>query len=1248
MDTMPDLDRAYALLQGSPLFDADYYRQHNADIPSDIDPIMHFCQSGWREGRYPNPYFDPAFYQRTNPDIARAEINPLVHYLEFGDREGRRPSARFDPAWYRDQYGLGADAIALADFLERRHSGKVSPVPLFDPTWYLDRNPDVAASRTDPFEHFCAFGVIEGRDPSPDFDVKFYRTRYASELGGENPLLHYLAHRQHGFLPLRPRAEQLIAGTIRAATRPGPDFETVRPIPASAPRQAMLLAYYLPQFHPIPENDSWWGTGFTDWTNLARATPRFDGHYQPRVPRDLGFYALDDDRTLRRQIALARGAGIAGLVFYYYWFNGHRLLQRPLEQFLAERDLESQFCLMWANENWTRRWDGLSREVLIEQDYRDEDDIALIDDFARHFADPRYIRLDGRPLLMVYRAALIPDAAGAIARWRALFAERHGENPIMMMAQSFHDDDPKPYGLDGAIEFPPHKLIVDIPKINARLDRFDPEFDGDVYDYQDVIAASLNAPEPDFPLIRTAVPGWDNDPRREGHGVVLHQATPSAYQRWLTGLIERARATPVFGQPIVCINAWNEWAEGAYLEPDLHFGAAFLNATGRAAIGETDPAQARQILLIGHDALVHGAQLLLLHIARAWRRAHGIAPRIILLGGGPLVDAYQLEGPVTLVNSEAALQKLVANLAAQGITSALVNSAAAARVCQALARNGIESTLLIHEMPRLIQEKSLRGDLRIGFAQAARVVFSSSYVRDLLDQSIDVKPRASHILPQGNYQRVAFSPEARAAFRAKLGLAETDYLVLGVGFADLRKGFDLFLHIARQVLATRPDIHFVWMGEMHLWTRDYLGAEITTLTATGRFRRLEFDNDVMPAYAAADLYALTSREDPLPSTVIEALAAGVPSVAFEGAGGIPDLLRNTATGRVVAAGDLAAFAAALSALCDHAALAADRERLAAIAAERFDFARYAQNLLNVARPDIVPIGCVVPNYNYGHYLPERLNSIFAQTYPLARIVMLDDASTDNSAAIAERIAAEHRRDLSLHCTPTNSGSVFAQWRRATALCDADYLWIAEADDSAQPQFLARMADALRQHPDAVMAISDACAIDQHGTVIMPDYQRYFIEAGAPELARFGRFAARDFAQRFLAERNLILNVSGVLMRKDALAAALDRLGAAITQFKLAGDWLVYLEILAESDGCVIFLPEALNRHRRHAAGVTQSLDAARHIAEIAAVQEIARERLDLDASFAHRQRAYRDQLAIQLGVEQATIAQAEHALQKPR
>ena len=190
--------------------------------------------------------------------------------------------------------------------------------------------------------------------------------------------------------------------------------------PGAVPR-AKLLAYYLPQFHRVAENDAWWGKGFTDWTNLGRAMPRFAGHLQPRIPRDLGYYSLDDPATLRRQIAMAKGAGLSGFVFYTYWFNGRRLLDKPLQQLLADPTLDFPFCAMWANENWTRRWDGLEREMLIAQEYRDSDDAALVAHFATLFADPRYIRLHGRPLWMIYRVALIPDARRRIARWRAMF-----------------------------------------------------------------------------------------------------------------------------------------------------------------------------------------------------------------------------------------------------------------------------------------------------------------------------------------------------------------------------------------------------------------------------------------------------------------------------------------------------------------------------------------------------------------------------------------------------------------------------------------------------------------------------------------------------------------------------------------------------------------------------------------------------------------------------------------------------------
>jgi glycosyltransferase involved in cell wall biosynthesis len=1229
---------AVSLIRDSGLFDAVYYAAQGA-LPEGVDPVTDFCESGWRAGRKPDPYFDPDFYLKANPDVAAAGLNPLLHYLEFGDAEGRDPSLWFQAGWYRREYGVPPEDNALAHYLVRRTSGQVSPVPLFDPAWYLAANPDVAAAGADPFEHFIRFGEAEHRDPAPGFDIKFYRTRYATELGGQNPLLHYIAHRHQGFQPVRPSYERLIAGAVQAATRPAPEFEAVLRLPASAPRQARLLAYYLPQFHPIPENDAWWGRGFTDWTNLARATPRFAGHRQPRVPRDLGYYALDDPRTLPRQIDLARGAGIAGFVFYYYWFNGKRLLEAPLDQLRADKSIDFPFCLLWANENWTRRWDGLEREVLLAQEYDPADDAALVDDLAGYLKDPRYIRLQGRPLLMIYRAAIIPDSKATIARWRGLFRARHGEDPLIFMAQSFHDNDPLPHGLDGAVEFPPHKLVVGLPPLNQILDLFDPEFTADVFAYDDVVAASLASPRPAYPLIRCAAPGWDNDPRREGKGVVLQGATPAAYQSWLKALIDQARAHPVQGAALVCVNAWNEWAEGAYLEPDTHFGAAFLNATARAVSGQAAASAARHLLLVGHDALPHGAQLLLLHLARQFRRAHGIIPHILLLGGGPLKAAYEREGEVKIAPDAPMLASLIAAWRRQGIRQAIVNTAASARLVEELAEAGIAATLLIHEMPRLLDERCLRGVAKRGLAAARAAVFASAYLRDRVCAALDVQPRAI-ILPQGNYQRVAFSAEARRAFRRRLGLSDAEFLILGVGFADLRKGFDLFLQLWR-LLSRRRDIHFLWLGDAHAWIEDYLGAEIKAAKADGRFHRLPFAEDVGPAYSGADLYALTSREDPFPSTVIEAMAAGLPSVAFEDSGGIPDLLRDTAAGTAVPAGDVQGFAEAILSRLDGAALAADRNRLIGIASKRFDFAAYAAALLATAHPGLRRIAAVIPNHDYARYLPARLGSVFGQTYPVAAVTLLDDASTDDSLAQAAAVAADWDRALAVEVNDQNTGSPFAAWRRAARI-DSDFVWIAEADDAAEPGFLTRLADAMgqasNQARNPVLAFTDSRAIGPDGATLMPDYQRYYAESGAPGLARSGIFSARDFARLYLAERNLILNVSAVVFNTKALASALDRIGAELAEWRVAGDWRVYLELLAgpdgeEGDGEVVYLAEPLNLHRRHEHGVTHGLDKTRHFDEIARMQALARDRLRLNAGEIARQTAYLDTLARQFGIQ---------------
>ena len=356
--------------------------------------------------------------------------------------------------------------------------------------------------------------------------------------------------------------------------------------PAKLPETlaAKLIAFYLPQYHPIAENNAWWGTGFTEWRNVTRALPQFEGHWQPRLPADLGYYDLRLPDVMKRQMQLAREYGIGAFCSYFYWFAGKTLLDQPLRQWLEDPSLDLPICLCWANEDWSRRWDGRANDVLIGQQHSADDDLAFIEHISRYLRDPRYLRVHGKPLLLVYRPGLLPEPKATVARWRH-WCRQAGIGEIhLAYVQSFDRVDPRNIGFDAAVEFPPNNatprsIVSDQQLIN-------PDFQGDVLDWRTLAHASTSQADPEYPLYPGVNPGWDNEPRRSGRGRVLLHASPRRYRDWLARSIAVAKRRDPLA-PLVFINAWNEWAEGAVLEPDTRLGHGWLAAT-RAALLSTE------------------------------------------------------------------------------------------------------------------------------------------------------------------------------------------------------------------------------------------------------------------------------------------------------------------------------------------------------------------------------------------------------------------------------------------------------------------------------------------------------------------------------------------------------------------------------------------------------------------------------------------------------------------------------------
>jgi lipopolysaccharide biosynthesis protein len=602
------------------LFDAEYYKEMYPEVCG-TEAFEHYDTFGWKVFKNPSHKFDTKKYLDENEDVREAGMNPLIHYITFGYIEEREVYAvcnsegdvESNEKTENTNVNISSDMISSeyntdsTDVIAsiKRDKAKLAIENdfllnfLFDEEYYLAENSDLKEADISLYEHFINYGWKENRNPSAYFNVNRYLEMHEDAKNmGINPLIHYVNYgRDLGYKLSTPTPPQdrFFSGyselnVMHAGGSTAPEYAPCILAPVikndDAPK---VIAFYLPQFHPFKENDAWWGKGFTEWTNVAKAIPQFEGHYQPRLPSDLGYYDLRLTEVMEEQVKMASAHGVDGFCFHYYWFAGHRLMERPLEQYLAEKEnLDFPFSLCWANENWTRRWDGSEHDILMAQKHSKEDNEAVFYDLLRYFKDERYITVEGKPVLVIYRPDIIPDINGLASQLRALAVKEGFPGLHLVATNAFGFDQHKEVGFDAIVEFPPHN--VQAGTIGNKVTLLNDEFSGNIFEYNDIADYSLarlhdmdkEVASSYYPTVMT---GWDNSARKPGKGHVFHNATPAKFQRWLEGDYRWSQESHPEGAKFVFINAWNEWAEGTYLEPDKKFGYAYLNAI-RSTINE--------------------------------------------------------------------------------------------------------------------------------------------------------------------------------------------------------------------------------------------------------------------------------------------------------------------------------------------------------------------------------------------------------------------------------------------------------------------------------------------------------------------------------------------------------------------------------------------------------------------------------------------------------------------------------------
>lgn len=501
-------------------------------------------------------------------------------------------------------------------------------------------------------------------------------------------------------------------------------------------------------------------------------------------------------------------------------------------------------------------------------------------------------------------------------------------------------------------------------------------------------------------------------------------------------------------------------------------------------------------------------------------------------------------------------------------------------------------------MPGVIKKLKAENNAKLISQYAEKVVFPSEYVKMHFNKITNVKDDKVVIAPQGLFNENNYKnnkDKARIELRQKLNIPEDGVIVLGVGYADIRKGIDLFVEVGLNVIARNEKVYFIWVGNQDKHLLNKIMTKINKTSFNDKILFINAQEDISLFYSGSDIYLMTSREDPFPSVVLEAMDAGLPVIGFKDAGGFVDIVTKD-TGILVPYLDIEEMSnKAVELINDNETRILMSKNSSILIDEKFKFVDYVYLLLEILDHNYRKVSVIVPNYNYGNFLEDRLTSVINQTYPIYEIVFLDDASSDNSIDILNDIKSKYSIDLKLFENAYNSGSVFKQWIKGISIVTGDYIWIAEADDLCENNFLEEVVKGFN-NKDVILSYSQSKQIDYMGKTICKNYLKYTDDICVHKWKKDYIIDGIEEISTTLVVKNTIPNVSAVVFKKVDIEEIIEEL----TTFKIAGDWFFYVWLLQK--GSISYIAMPLNINRRHNNNVTKRESSILHDKEVVKMQ----------------------------------------------